>query len=67
MRFEIGNVKIEASGGSVFIKAFGREVFVKREAGQPLRPHVRRDAETGSREIWAVGMYAVLATALAVH
>ena len=60
MQVQIGNARIEVSGAYVYIKAFGREVFVKREAGFPLMPHVRRHAQTGEREIWALGFYAVV-------
>lgn len=60
MQIQIGNARIEASGAYVYIKAFGREVFVKRESGQPLMPYVRRDATSGVREIWAIGFYMVL-------
>jgi hypothetical protein len=60
MQVQIGNARIEASGAYVYIKVFGREVFIKREAGLPLMPHMRRHAETGEREIWVAGLYAVI-------
>lgn len=60
MQIQIGNARIEASGAYVYIKVFGREVFVKREPGQPLMPFIKRNAKTGEREIWALGFYAVV-------
>lgn len=60
MQVQFRNTKIEANGAYVYIKAFGREIFVKREAGQPLRPYVKRDAKSGVREVWGLGLYAVI-------
>jgi hypothetical protein len=60
MHIQIGNARIEASGAYVYIKAFGREVFIKREPGQPWKPHVKKDCQSGVREIWAIGFYAVI-------
>jgi hypothetical protein len=60
MQVKIGKTKIEASGAYVYIKAFGREVFVKRESGHSWKPYVRRDEKSGAKEIWSFGLYAVV-------
>ncbi|MNK04551.1 hypothetical protein D3C87_224200 [compost metagenome] len=60
MQVQIGNARIEASGAYVYIKAFGREVFIKREAGFPLMPYVRRTSNSKQREIWVAGFYFVI-------
>ena len=44
--------------GHVYLKAFGREVFLKRWPGVPLRPH-KEDHQDGTREVWCLGLYAV--------
>ncbi|RQO35857.1 hypothetical protein DBR37_05725 [Herminiimonas sp. KBW02] len=59
MQIQIGNARIEASGAYVYIKAFGREVFVKREPGQPWQPHVKRHTTAGL-ELWGIGLYAAI-------
>ena len=60
MQIQIGKTKIEASGGFLYIQAFGREVFVKRERGQSLTPFIRKDAFSGANEIWGFGFYAAI-------
>jgi hypothetical protein len=60
MQIQFGKTKIEINGGFMYIQAFGREAFVKREGGQPFSPYMRIDANSGAREIWGCGLYAVL-------
>lgn len=55
MQVQIGNERIEASGAYIYIKSFGRVVFITRRAGFPLMQHVRPHAQTGEREIWGDG------------
>lgn len=49
MHIQIGKTKIEAGGGYLYIQAFGREVFVKRERGQSLMPYLKKDEHTNER------------------
>ena len=60
MQVQFGNTKIEANGAFVFIKAFGREIFLTREAGHSLKPYLRRHTEAGDIELWGAGLYAVV-------
>ena len=57
MQIQFGKTKIEISGGFMYVQAFGREVFVKREKGMPLAPCIRKDIASGSHEIWIFGFY----------
>lgn len=60
MQIQIGKTKIEATGGFMYIQAFGREVFVKRDGKVEWKPQVRRDSRTSAKEIWALGFYIVM-------
>lgn len=60
MQVRLGKTAIEVNGSYIYIQAFGREVFVKREGGFSWKPHVRRNERTGEKEIWALGFYAVI-------
>jgi hypothetical protein len=64
MQVQVGKIKIEISGGSTYIKAFRKEIFIKMEVGVSFKPYMRRDAVSGSREIWAGGIYAIVSPQL---
>jgi hypothetical protein len=60
MQIQFGKTRIEINGGFMYIQAFGREVFVKRERGNSWMPHMRRDERTNEKQVWAFGLYAVI-------
>lgn len=60
MQAQLGKTTIEVNGSYIYIQAFGREMFIKREERFSWRPFVQRNERTGEREIWALGFYAVI-------
>ncbi|HYW57977.1 MAG TPA: hypothetical protein VE934_13510 [Polaromonas sp.] len=49
----------EVSLSHLYARIGGREVFIKREAGQPLR-FLSSRREGSAWEVWGLGLYAVV-------
>ena len=58
MNLTIATFSLEISWGSIFARLGAREVFITREAGQPLRFFSWR-REGANKEFWGLSFYGV--------